>query len=62
MGGGVVFLSDDQMSDLLDRLSIDEFDYFVGVIRDQELAGKHYKKKTHYQAILSMALKDRKIK
>ena len=62
LGGGVVFLSDDQISDLLDRLTIDEFDYYVGVIRDQELAGKHYKKKTHYQAILSMALKDRKIK
>ena len=62
LGGGVVFLSDDQMSDLLGRLSIDEFDYYVGVIRDQELAGKHYKKKTHYQAVLSMALKDRKIK
>ena len=61
LGGGVVFLSDDQMSDLLDRLSIDEFDHYVGVVRDQELAGKHYKKKTHYQAILSMALKDRKI-
>ena len=61
-GGGVVFLSDEQMSDLLDRLSIDEFDYYVGVVRDQERQGKHYKKKTHYQAILDMAMKDRKTK
>lgn len=62
LGGGVVFLSDDQMHDLLDKLTIDEFNYYVGVVRDQELAGKHYKKKTHYKAILDMAMKDRKIK
>jgi predicted phage replisome organizer len=62
LGGGVVFLSEEQEIDLLDRLTLDEFDYYVGVIRDQELAGNHYKKKTHYQAILSMAMKDRKIK
>ena len=60
--GGVVFLSDDQIDDLLERLTRDEFDYYVGVIRDQELQGKHYKKKTHYQAILDMATKDRKLK
>lgn len=62
LGGGVVFLSDEQMSDLLDRLTIDEFDYYVAVVRDQELQGKHYKKKTHYRAIMDMAMKDRKIK
>ena len=62
LGGGVVFLSDAQFDDLLDKLSLEEFDYYVGVIRDQELQGKHYKKKTHYQAILDMAMKDRKTK
>lgn len=62
LGGGVVFLSDEQMSSLLDLLTIDEFDYYVGVVRDQELQGKHYKKKTHYKAILDMAMKDRKTK
>ena len=61
LGAGVVFLSDEQMNALLDFLSLDEFDYYVGVVRDQELQGKHYKKKTHYQAILDMAKKDRKI-
>lgn len=60
--GGVVFLSDDQIEDLLDRLTRDEFDHYVGVIRDQELSGRHYKKKTHYQAILDMAMKDRRLK
>ncbi len=59
IGKNVVFLSDEQMSDLLDKLSIEEFDYYVGVIADNELKGHHYKKKTHYQAILDMAKKDR---
>ena len=62
IGKGVVLLSDEQMSDLLDKLSVNEFDHYVSVIADNELNGKHYKKKTHYQAILDMAAKDRKVK
>lgn len=62
LGGGVVFLSDEQYDDLFERLSFEEFKYYIGVVRDQELQGKHYKRKTHYQAILDMAMKDRKIK
>ena len=62
IGKGVVFLSDEQMGDLLDKMSVDEFDHYVGVIADNELKGHHYKKKTHYQAILDMAAKDRKVK
>jgi hypothetical protein len=62
IGKNVVFLSDEQMSDLLDKLSVEEFDYYVGVIADNELKGHHYKKKTHYQAILDMANKDRRVK
>lgn len=62
IGKGVVFLSDEQMSDLLDKLSVEEFDYYVGVVADNELKGHHYKKKTHYKAILDMAKKDRKTK
>lgn len=61
IGKGVVLLSDEQIDDLLDKLSIHEFDYYVTVIADNELNGKHYKKKTHYQAILDMAAKDRKV-
>ena len=61
IGKNVVFLSDEQMSDLLDKMSIEEFDYYVGIVADNELKGHHYTKKTHYQAILDMALKDRKV-
>lgn len=61
IGKNVVFLSDEQMSDLLDKMSVEEFDYYVGVVADSELKGHHYKKKTHYQAILDMAAKDRKV-
>lgn len=59
LGAGVVLLSNQQMDDLLDRLSLEEFDKYVAIVRDQELQGKHYRKKTHYQAILEMAEKDR---
>ena len=62
IGKNVVFLSDEQMGDLLDKMSVEEFDYYVGVVADNELKGHHYKKKTHYQAILDMVAKDRKIK
>ena len=62
IGKNVVFLSDEQMSDLLDKLSIEEFDHYVGVIADNELKGHHYRKRTHYQAILDMVKKDRRVK
>lgn len=62
LGKGVVLLSDEQMDDLLERLSIDEFNHYVSVVADCILKGKRYTKKTHYQAILDMAEKDRKTK
>lgn len=62
LGKGVVLLSQEQMDDLLDKLSLEEFDYYVGVVADCILKGKPFKRKTHYQAILDMAMKDRKIK
>ena len=62
LGKGVVLLSQEQMDDLLDKLSLEEFDYYVGVVADCILKGKPYTKKTHYQAILDMALADRKVK
>ena len=61
LGGGVVLLSEEQIDSLLEMLSIEEFDKYVAVVRDMELSGKHYRKKTHYQAILDMANKDRGI-
>ena len=62
LGKGVVFLSQEQMDDLLEKLSLEEFDHYVSVVADCILSGKPYKKKTHYQAILDMAMSDRRIK
>ena len=62
LGKGVVFLSQEQIDDLLDKLSLEEFDYYVGVVADCILKGKPFKRKTHYQAILDMASADRKLK
>ena len=60
IGKDVVLLSDDQTEALLEKLSLDEFDKYVGIVAENELNGKHYTKKTHYQAILDMAMKDRR--
>lgn len=62
LGKGVVLLSQEQMEDLLDRLSLEEFNHYVSVVADCILKGKKYTRKTHYQAIIDMAAKDRKIK
>ena len=62
LGKGVVFLSQEQMDDLLEKLSLEEFDHYVSVVADCILNGKPFKKKTHYQAILDMAMSDRRIK
>lgn len=62
LGRGVVLLSDEQLDDLLEKLSFEEFNKYVGIVADNELCGKHYRKKTHYQAILDMAIQDRRVK
>ena len=62
LGGGVVMLSDEQFSDLCEKLSFEELNKYIAIVRDCEKSGQHYKKKTHYQAILDMANKDRRIK
>jgi predicted phage replisome organizer len=59
LGQGVVLLSDEQFDDLLDKLSLEEFNKYIGIVANCELKGKPYKKKTHYQAILDMVAKDR---
>lgn len=61
LGKGVVMLSEEQMEDLLEKLSFDEFNHYVSVVADCILSGKRYKK-THYKAILDMAAADRKVK
>ena len=62
LGKGVVLLSQEQIDDLLEKLSLEEFDHYVGVVADCILNGKPFRKKTHYQAILDMAAQDRRIK
>lgn len=62
LGKGVVLLSEEQLDDLLEKLSFDEFNKYVQIVADNELSGKHYRKKTHYMAILDMAMKDRGLK
>lgn len=59
IGEGVVFLSDEQIGSLLDELTVEEFDHYVKVIAECEKSGKRFRKKTHYDAILEMAHKDR---
>ena len=59
LGGGVVMLSREQIDALLEQLSKDEFDRYVGIVRDEILKGHRYGK-THYQAILDMAMQDRR--
>ena len=62
LGQGVVLLSDEQFSDLCDKLSIAELDKYIGIVADCEKNGQKFKKKTHYQAILDMVAKDRRVK
>jgi predicted phage replisome organizer len=59
LGGGVVMLSEEEVDKLLTELSYDEFNHYVGIVRDCEKKGLKYKKKTHYQAIMEMATADR---
>ena len=62
LGKGVVVLSQEQMDDLLEKLSLEEFNHYVSVVADCILKGKPFTKKTHYQAILDMAVADRRVK
>lgn len=61
LGHGVVLLSEVQLDNLLDLLSLDEFHKYVEIVANNELRGHHYKKRTHYQAILDMVNKDRRV-
>ena len=61
LGEGVVLMSEEQFDDLVDKLSLDELHKYFSIIVECEKNGRHYKKKSHYQAILDMAAKDRKV-
>lgn len=60
LGQGLVMINTEQFEDLLERLSLDELEKYFEVVAECERTGKRYRKKTHYQAILDMAAKDRK--
>ena len=62
LGQGVVLLSDEQFDDLCDRLSYAELNKYISIVAECEKNGQKFKKKTHYQAILDMVAKDRKVK
>lgn len=62
LGQGVVLMSDEQFADLCDKLSLAELDKYIGIVAECEKNGQNFKKKTHYQAILDMVAKDRKVK
>ena len=59
---GLVFMSDEQFEDLCVKLSYDEINHYFDIIKNCERTGKKFTKKTHYQAILDMVAKDRKVK
>ena len=61
LGQGVVLMSNEQFGDLCEKLSLDEIDKYFGIVAEMERNGKHYRKKTHYKAILDMARKDRRV-
>lgn len=62
LGQGLVRMNNAQFGDLCQRLSLEEMDHYFGVIVECEKSGKHFRRKTHYQAILDMVDKDRKLK
>lgn len=59
LGQDVVFMSEAQFDKLCEFLSLDEIEKYFAVVVKCEIEGKHYVKKSHYQAILDMAIRDR---
>ncbi len=61
LGQDVILMSGEQFDDLCRRLSLDEIDKYFGIVAECEMNGRRYKRKSHYQAILDMAEKDRRV-
>jgi hypothetical protein len=61
LGQGVVFMSNEQLGDLIDKIGLDAVEKYMSIVDECEKSGKRYKKKSHYQAILDMAARDRRI-
>ena len=62
LGQNIILMSDEQFSDICDKLSLDEIEKYFNIVCDCERKGKSFKKKSHYQAILDMAARDRRVK
>ena len=61
LGKGVVMMSDEQFASLCGMLSLAEIERYFSIIVECEKSGKCFTKKTHYQAIIDMAMEDRRI-
>lgn len=61
LGQGLVMMSPEQFDALCGELSNAELVKYFEIITDCEKTGKHFRKKTHYQAILDMAREDRRV-
>lgn len=60
LGKGVVFLSDEQVSDLLDKMGLETFDHYVDKL-SCFILDKNAKVKNHYETILKWWSQDGKI-
>ncbi len=58
---GIIVMSDEQWDNLCDLLSLEELMHYCEVIKKDEREGRHYTKRTHYQAIIDMCKEDRKL-
>lgn len=61
LGQGILRMSNEQFNDLCTRLSFDELHRYIDIVVECEKNGQHFTKKTHYQAILDMVAKDRRL-
>lgn len=61
LGKGVVLISDQQMDALLEKMSIDEFNYYVERLADFILDNPQARIKSHYKTILKWCEEDRAV-
>ena len=61
LGQGLVLMSEEQFDAICNELSAAEMEKYFKIVTDCEMAGKRYRKKTHYQAILDMVAEDRRV-
>lgn len=62
LGQNVLMLTEEQNDDLLDRLSIDEYDLYCKKLSDYIIAHPNKTFKSHYQTILKWVEEDRRVK